>query len=198
MNRRNALAFLGLALMSTRSKMALAGAFEDFFKAIRFDDEHRLKNLLLKGMDANSTDEKGFPAITVAMLQDSPRAVAVLLRSPGLNPNQLDPRGESPLMVASALDRPEWVSALVAKGAKQGGNGQWTALHNAAASGSSRSVEILLKAGGRVDVLSPNDTTPLMMAARQGREQTARLLLKMGANPALKNQSGLDAAAYAL
>ena len=37
-----------------------------------------------------------------------------------------------------------------------------------------------------------------MMAAREGREPAARTLLKLGANPALKNQAGYNAAGYAM
>lgn len=175
-----------------------AGTFEDFFIAIKFDDEYRLKSLLLRGMDPNTVNEQGFPAITFGMMQESPNAVRVLLSSGKLNPNQADRRGETPLMVACTLNKPEWVAALLAKGATMGDDGQWTALHNAAASGSSESIELLVKSGAKIDVLSPNDTTPLMMAAREGREAATRTLLKLGANPSLKNQAGYNAAGYAM
>jgi uncharacterized protein len=178
--------------------IAHAGAFEDFFLAIKFDDENRLRALLLRGMDPNTLNEQGFPALVFAMMQESPNAVRVLLSSNKLNPDQPDPRGETPLMVACTLNKPEWVSALLSKGAKQGTDGQWTALHNAAAAGSSAAIELLVQAGGNINVLSPNDTTPLMMAARQGREAAVRTLLNLGANPALKNQAGYNAAGYAM
>lgn len=191
-------AFLSSLLLLALPGMSLAGAFEDFFLAIRFDDEYRLTSLLLKGMDPNTVNELGFPAITYGMMQDSPNAVQVLLSSSKLNPNQADRRGETPLMVACTLNKPQWVSALLSKGATAGEHGQWTALHNAAASGSTESIELLVKSGVPVDLLSPNDTTPLMMAAREGRERAARTLLSLGANPSLKNQAGYNAAGYAL
>ncbi|WP_162199118.1 ankyrin repeat domain-containing protein, partial [Robbsia andropogonis] len=40
---------------------------------------------------------------------------------------------------------------------------------------------------------SPNDTTPLMMAARGGYASTIQLLIKRGANPLVKNQLGMTA-----
>lgn len=190
--------FVSSLLLLAMPAFSQAGAFEDFFVAIKFDDEYRLKSLLLRGMDPNTVNEQGFPAIVFGMMQDSPNAVRVLLSSGKLNPNQADRRGETPLMVACTLNKPEWVAALLEKGAKQGGDGQWTALHNAAASGSLESIELLAKSGVKIDVLSPNDTTPLMMAAREGREAAARMLLKLGANPALKNQAGYNAAGYAM
>ncbi len=161
--------FVSSLLLLAMPAVSLAGAFEDFFVAIKFDDEYRLKSLLLRGMDPNTVNEQGFPAIVFGMMQDSPNAVRVLLSSRKLNPDQADRRGETPLMVACTLNKPEWVAALLEKGAKQGGDGQWTALHNAAASGSLESIELLAKSGVKIDVLSPNDTTPLMMAAREGR-----------------------------
>lgn len=198
MKRRTLLGLGLLAIAQLHSSQAMASSLSDFFKAIQFDDEYRLNILLLKGMDPNTRNEQGFPAVTYAMIQNSPKSVALLLRAPGFDPNALDGRGETPLMVASALDKPQWVAALLAKGAKQGGHGEWTALHNAAASGSTASVDLLLKWGSPVDVLSPSDTTPLMMAARQGKDNTVRQLLKQGANPGLKNQAGYNAAGYAM
>ncbi|MCZ8015419.1 MAG: ankyrin repeat domain-containing protein [Limnobacter sp.] len=196
MNRRQFSACLAVTLLLPC--LSHAGAFEDFFLAIKFDDENRLRALLLRGMDPNTVNEQGFPALVFAMMQDSPNAVRVLLSSNKLDPDQPDPRGETPLMVACTLNKPEWVSALLRKGAKQGADGQWTPLHNAAAAGSSTAIELLVKAGGNINVLSPNDTTPLMMAAREGRETAARALLKLGANPALTNQAGYNAAGYAM
>lgn len=196
MNRRQFAASLAALLLSPG--VLHAGAFEDFFQAIKFDDEKRLRALLLKGMDPNTVNEQGFPALVFAMIQDSPNAVRLLLSVNKLNPDQPDLRGETPLMVACTLNKPEWVFALLKKGAKQGTNGQWTPLHNAAAAGSSEAIELLVKAGGNVDVFSPNGTTPLMMAAREGRDGAARTLLKLQANPVLKNQAGYSAAGYAM
>jgi ankyrin repeat protein len=200
LNRRRFSACLAAVLLlpALSPGVSHAGAFEDFFLAIRFDDENRLRALLLRGMDPNTVNEQGFPALVFAMMQESPNAVRVLLSSNKLNPDQPDPRGETPLMVACTLNKPEWVSGLLSKGAKQGADGQWTALHNAAAAGSSAAIELLVQAGENINVLSPNDTTPLMMAAREGREAAARTLLKLGANPGLKNQAGYNAAGYAM
>ncbi|MBU0783204.1 MAG: ankyrin repeat domain-containing protein [Gammaproteobacteria bacterium] len=190
--------FMACVGLLTLPSVVCAGAFEDFFLAIKFDDEPRLRALLLKGMDPNTVNGDGFPAITFAMMQDSPNAVRALLLSGKLDPNQPDRRGETPLMVACTLNKPQWVATLLVKGAKQGAGGQWTALHNAAASGSAKSLELLVNAGGEVDVLSPNETTPLMMAAREGREDAVRTLIKLGANPTLINQAGYNAAGYAM
>lgn len=196
---RKLLGVLMAALISlTTWNTAQAGAYEDFFLAIKFDDERRLRNLLLRGVDPNSVSENGFPAVGYAVIEDSPRALQVLLLAPGLDVNALDARGENALMTAAARNKPDMVQMLLKHGAVQRSHGQWTAMHYAAASGSTESLSLLLKAGGLIDVLAPNDSTPLMMAARQGKEDAARYLLKEGANPGLVNQAGFNAAGYAM
>lgn len=177
---------------------AQAGAYEDFFLAIQFDDERRLRNLLLRGVDPNSVSEKGFSAVAYAVVEDSPKALQTLLMAPGLDVNAPDARGDSALMTAAARNKPLMVDLLLKHGAVQRGHGQWTAMHYAAASGSVESLALLLKAGGLIDALAPNDSTPLMMAARQGKENAARFLLAEGANPGLVNQAGFNAAGYAM
>ncbi len=177
---------------------AQAGAYEDFFLAIRFDDEQRLRNLLLRGVDPNSVSENGFSAIAYAVVEDSPKALQTLLLATGLDVNAPDARGDSALMTAAARDKPLMVDMLLKHGAVQRGHGQWTAMHYAAASGSTESLSLLLQAGGLIDVLAPNASTPLMMAARQGKENAARFLLAEGANPGLVNQAGFNAAGYAM
>ncbi len=188
------LMLISLATLNT----AQAGAYEEFFLAIRFDDDRRLRNLLLRGVDPNSVSENGFPAVAYAVVEDSPKALQTLLLASGVDVNAPDARAESALMTAAARNKPEMVGMLLKHGAVQRGHGQWTALHYAAASGSTQSLALLLKAGGLIDVLAPNDSTPLMMAARQGQEEAARFLLGEGANPALVNQAGFNAAGYAM
>lgn len=57
-----------------------------------------------------------------------------------------------------------------------------TALHVAARGGFEEIVNVLLEAGARVDVQSPNATTALMEAARAGHLNCVRILVNAGAN----------------
>jgi ankyrin repeat protein len=175
-----------------------ANSFEDFFAAIHFNDETRLNELLLRGMDPNTVSQEGFPAITIAMLQNSDKAFLALSHSGQLDPNQEDPRGENPLMVASSLGNIRWVRILLELGATVDREGQWSALHNAATAGSSEVIQLLAQAGANINALSPNQTTPLMMAAREGKNEAAITLLLFGADPALINEAGYNAAGYAM
>ena len=69
-----------------------------------------------------------------------------------------------------------------------------------AASGDVDIAKLLLAKGARVDAVSPPPSgkfTPLMMAAREGHDDAALLLLAQGADPTLKNGEGLTAAQIA-
>jgi ankyrin repeat protein len=59
---------------------------------------------------------------------------------------------------------------------------------------------MLLQRGAKIDAMSPPRSgllTPLMLAAREGYQSTALLLIAQGANPRLENSEGLTAAQLA-
>lgn len=177
---------------------AQAGAYDDFFKYIAFDDATRLRGLLLRGMDPNSIAENGNPALVYALEMESSEAFRVLLSSPSLDVNKPDTKGDTPLMIASSKNKTEWVTALLKRGAEHTRAGQWSPLHYAATANALSTIELLVSAGADVNVHSANNSTPLMMAARAGKEEAARLLMKLGADPSLVNDANYNAAGYAL
>lgn len=175
---------------------ANAGSYEDFFVAVIRDDAGAIRTLLDKGFDANSLDDKGQPAANLAIQRDSGRALEALVAAPGLDVNLLNPAGESALMLAAIKGQIEWCERLLQRGAKVNQPG-WTPLHYAASGPNPRVIELLLGRGALLDARSPNGSTPLMMAARYGSEESVRLLLERGANPTLRNERELDAADFA-
>lgn len=187
-----------LTLVSTCPLTAQAGSYEDFLTYIQLDDAPRLNQLLRRGLDPNTITQNGTPAIIEAMNQGSEQVVEALLNSPTLDVNFCDAKEDSPLMIASARNKPEWVSILLKKGAIHTEAGRWNALHYAASAGALSVIELLLKAGADINVHSANNTTPLMMAARSGKDLAARLLMRQGAELGLTNDAGFDAYAYAV
>ena len=176
---------------------AFSGSFDDFFIAIRNDNVGKLNDLLQRGFDPNTRNEKGQPGLTVAMREQSPKVARMLLDQPTLDVNALNLAGESALMIAAIKGDLASVKLLLGRGARINQAG-WTALHYAASGPESSTVGWLLDRGAAVDALSPNGSTPLMMAAQYGSEVSVDLLLARGANMALRNQQDLGAIDFAL
>ena len=175
---------------------AFSGSFDDFFIAIRNDNVGKLNDLLQRGFDPNTRNEKGQPGLTVAMREQSPKVARMLLDQPTLDVNALNLAGESALMIAAIKGDLASVKLLLGRGARINQAG-WTALHYAASGPESSTVGWLLDRGAAVDALSPNGSTPLMMAAQYGSEVSVDLLLARGANMALRNQQDLGAIDFA-
>lgn len=182
---------------------AHAGAFEDFFQAVKNDDARAVQALLAQGFDPNSVDAKGQVPLYLALRDGSFKVCAALLDHPQTRFDQANAVGETPLMMAALRGQAEWAGRLIDRGARldgvdKGERPGWTALHYAAAGPDARTVALLLARGARVDVRAPNGTTPLMMAAQYGPEDAVRQLLEKGADPRLKNDQGLTAANFAV
>ena len=190
---RNIVLSVVFALMTTQVQ---AGSYEDFFKAIDQDDAKVVKQLISKGFDVNTPGSNGMTPLNMAIISGSKNTIPVLLASPDIDVNVQSDLGETPIMHAANKGDVMTVSALIAKGAEVNKTG-WTPLHYAAGQGDVKVLKVLLDAHAYIDAESPNATTPLMMAARNGQETAVTFLLSEGADPTLTNQPGLTAAAYA-
>ena len=85
---------------------------------------------------------------------------------------------------------------LLARGGQVNRAG-WTPLHYAASGPEPKLVALLLERGALIEAHSPNRTTPLMMAARYGANDSAVLLLQRGADVRVKNDAGFNAVDFA-
>lgn len=173
-----------------------AGSYDDFFNAIKQDNSGTLQALLARGFDANTPDLKGQQGLYLALTEPSLKAAQVLINWPKTDVNQLNAKGESPLMLSALKGHSELVDQLIKRGADVNKTG-WTALHYAASSGQLAIISLLIEHSAYIDAESPNGTTPLMMAAMYGSPAAVRLLLQEGADAQLKNQQGLSALQFA-
>lgn len=186
------------ALLGLCSAAALADAHSDeFFRAIRQDNDAAVRSLLARGFDPNTKDEKGTPGLVMALQEGSLRVADLLIEHPRLVPESRNAADESPLMMAALKGHTELVRRLIARDADVNKPG-WAPLHYAATGGHLDIMRQLLEAHAFIDAESPNGTTPLMMAAHYGSTEALQLLLDEGADPTLKNQLGLTAADFAL
>jgi ankyrin repeat protein len=176
---------------------ARAGSFEDFFVYLRNDNAGGVIELLNRGFDPNTKNEKGQPGLTVAMQERSHQAARALLATASTDVNALNSAGESALMMAALKGDMDGATMLLERGAQVNKSG-WTPLHYAATGPEPRLVRLLIDRGAELNAPSPNGTTPLMMAAQYGSEDSVKLLLERGADPKLRNDLKLSAVDFAL
>ena len=174
-----------------------AGSFDDFFKAIVFDQVPVVANLIYRGMDPNTPTEKGEPALVFAVRSGAPQTVAYLLKQSGIQVDATNTADESALMLAANANDIALANVLIEAGASVN-RPNWTPLHYAASKGHLAMMHLLIDNDAYIDAESPNGTTPLMMAAYYASPSAVKLMLEEGADPTLKNQDGMTALDLAL
>ena len=192
------------AVLATAPAVAVLAAtpaqVSGFFRAVQMDDARTVTSMLGTQVDPNETNPVGGePALVLAVREGSMDVFGALLAHPGVRVDTPAINGNTALMMAAFKGNLPAAEALIAKGAAVNRPG-WTPLHYAVACGDNAIAGLLLGRGARIDAASPRASgsyTPLMMAAREGKEDTALFLLKHGADPRLKNAEGLTAAQIA-
>jgi len=169
-----------------------AGAFDDFFKAIVFDQVPVFGNLIYRGMDPNTPTEKGEPALVFAVRSGAHKSVAFLLKQPGIQVDATNTADETALMLAANANDLVSANLLIEAGASVN-RPNWTPLHYAASKGHTAMMRLLIDNDAYIDAESPNGTTPLMMAAYYASPMAVKLMLEEGADPNLQNQNGQTA-----
>ena len=175
---------------------ALAGSYDDFFKAIKEDNPVVLSNLMNRGFDVNTISPQGEYALILAFREPRLKAARVLIGWPNLNAEVRSAQDESPLMLAALHGLLAECQGLIERGADVNKPG-WAPLHYAATNGHLSVMQLLIEENAYLDAESPNGSTPLMMAAHYGTPSAVKLLLESGADPTLKNSLGLSAIDFA-
>lgn len=190
-------AVLGAAMLACLPPLVFAGAYEDFFLAVKNDNAQAVKALLARGLDPNLIEaERDDTGLILALREDAMKVFMVLLNAEGIDIEAKSRNGDNALMIACYKGNKAAVEALLRKGAEVNRPG-WAPLHYAAAIGSNDIVQLLLDKSAYIDAESPNKTTPIMMAARGGHIYTVKLLLDEGADATLKNELDMTAIDFA-
>ena len=197
MRRRLLQALAATGLLLCLPQLAFGGAYDDWFKAIKLDLDDQVRTLLRRGIDPNTVDEqRGDTGLILAAREGSARVFNLLLQNREVKLDARARNGETALMLAAYKGNLAAVRALLDKGAEPNQTG-WTALHYAATVGNNDIAQLLLDRSAYIDAESPNQTTPIMMAARGGHILTVKLLLDEGADATLKNGANMTAIDFA-
>ena len=176
---------------------SLAGSYEDYFKAVQFDDVNTVRALLQRGFDPNTVNPAGLSGLMLAVKEPSLKVAQLLLSWPKVKAEVRNDKDESVLMLAALKGYLPLVKRLVELDADVNKPG-WTPLHYAASTGQVAVIEFLLENSAYIDAESPNGSTPLMMAALYGSPESVKLLIQAGADLNVKNQLGLTALDFAV
>ncbi|MBC2769472.1 ankyrin repeat domain-containing protein [Pusillimonas minor] len=175
---------------------AVGAVSPNWWVDIKNDRVDSVKTELALGEDPNVKSADGEPAIMQAIRDQAWGVYDLLSRHRALDVNITNKNNETPLMYLAIVGDVERSKALIARGAQVNRLG-WTPLHYAASKGQVKMVNFLMANKALVDAPSPDGTTPLMMAAFSGSEDTVRALLDAGAEVTTQNLSKLDAADWA-
>jgi ankyrin repeat protein len=171
--------------------------------AARNDDATLVDRLIRAGANARAANRYGITPVALACENGSATVVERLLKA-GVSANTTGPLGETALHLCARTGKPAAVKALVASGAVVDTVENWrgqTPLMWAAAEGHADAMKVLIEAGADVNArssiiawerqrteeprdkwLPPGGLTPLLFAARDGKVESARVLLDAGAD----------------
>jgi ankyrin repeat protein len=174
-----------------------AGSYDDFISALQFDRPEVVENLLARGFDPNTPNDKGEAALLLAIQSGSSKSALVLAKHPQTRINTQSPLGETPLMLAAIYNYLELAQILIQRGADVNKPG-WTPLHYASTRGHREMMRLLIENEAYLDSETENGTTPLMMASYYAPPLAVKLLLEEGADPTLVNSANVSALDMAL
>lgn len=175
---------------------AYAGSYEDFFIALKRNDGRAIAGLVERGFDPNTRGPNGEIGLVSALHGQNLAAAEALFASPAIRLDLANASGETALMMAALHGDLGWTERLIARGAPVNKPG-WSPLHYAATGPEPKVLSLLLDRGAVVDAESPDRTTPLMMAARYGKEASVKILLARGADAKRLNDRNMSAVDFA-
>jgi len=184
--RAGRLWLLGLCLCSSLALAALPDAVT-FSRAIEQHEVAKVQAWLDEGLDPEFHGAQLGTGLMIAAWYGHIDLMAMFVER-GANPRRANQNGEQPLQLAAWNNHVEAVKWLLEHGAMMNRDGHyWGALHYAVFNGHTDLARYLIAHGADVNARSPNGSTPLMLAARENREELTKDLLESGADTKLTN-----------
>lgn len=163
-------------------------------EAVRQDDAAEVRRLLESGADVSVRDGRGATALFIAVYRGNVEMARLLLEF-GANVHT-DGVATTLLETAAGNDsgsapeaQLEMVRLLLEAGASVHARGA-KLMNYAAASGNEKVLHLLLEAGASLDRTDSFGRTALHLSGRYGEIDAMRLLLKVGADPNIRNRNG--------
>lgn len=118
-----------------------------------------------------------------------------MLDAPEIDLDEVGENHLTALIAAVLAARSDWAVHLIRNGAHINLCEEFrgSALHVAAGNGLIHIIKTLVDEGAIIDILSSDGVTPLMMAAAWGNGGAVSTLLRLGADPSLRNTYGSTA-----
>ena len=123
-------------------------------------------------------------------------ASVMALLGQGVDPNDMDSQGFTPLMWAARYGHEEIIKSLCEAGADLNatdtGSNHWTALIHAIHKRQNRAAILLMGSGADVNAKARGGATALMVAAGYGNTEMVKVLLDHGADPYAEASDGVS------
>lgn len=175
---------------------AVAAASSSWWVDIANDRVDAIKTELAQGESPNEISPKGQPALMQAIRDGAWKVYDLLAAHRRIDVNAENRTQETPLMYLAVVGDVKRAQALIKRGADVNHLG-WSPLHYAASKGHADMVKLLIANKAIVNAPSPDGTTPLMMAAYAGSDESVRILLDAGADATTRNLKNQNAADWA-
>lgn len=188
-------------ILSLLAAVSLSASSDDLglVAAAKRGDHPKLRLLLQRGVNANTTDANGATALAWAAHQDDLEAAALLIKS-GADVNRSDSHGVSPLYLACENGSEQMVRRLLGAGADPNAalkSGQ-TALMTASRTGNLAAVELLLSHDAKVNAReNSRGQTSLMWAVAENHDGIVRELIDHGADVNARSIGGFTPLLFA-
>lgn len=186
---KKTLSFLFLALFVHTVVSA-----QQFLEAVDTKNYKAVEAAIRSGENVNATNDRGMFALWLAVWNQDPKMVEILLKNGG-NANQTfkGPQGEMDLLGVATQEGPlETVKLLVNAGEdvnKRDAHG-YTPLRTAARNGHTDIVKYLLTKNVEVNTKADDGATPLEHACTKGHFDIVKLLVEKGADINLRDKEG--------
>lgn len=155
---------------------------------VQAGDLARVKQSLADGVSANAQGQNGFRPIHFAFVPPTAEVLRALIAA-GADPNARLSNGNTPLHFAVRMPIPDFAAVLLAAKADPNarGDNDKPVVHVATAFAGNHALELLAKAGADLNAVWAGKS-PLLLAVAGLSWKSAASLLKLGADPTIKDR----------